>query len=90
MCSNADLVRSGPAKVLLIGDPKVEVLALRANRLAGLILPLKVMIFDHNGQTVIAYEYPEELFDDLDLPSNAGFLDVMQSFLWAAAETAAR
>ncbi len=75
---------------LWFSDPNLDAIAIRENKLSALLLPLKVLVFDHGGQTVLAYEHPEELFDDLTFAGNTDFLDLYASLLWAATETAAR
>lgn len=77
------------AEVLIFGEPRLEMQALSDNILAGLILPLKVLVFDHKGQTVIAYEYPEEIFDDLALSDDPAYLDRMSFILEMIAQEAA-
>ncbi|MEL6570978.1 MAG: caspase family protein [Pseudomonadota bacterium] len=77
------------AEVLIFGEPQLEMAALSDNILSGLILPLKVLVFSHKGQTVIAYEYPEEIFDDLKLSRDQTYLDQMTALLDAIAQEAA-
>ena len=77
------------AEILIFGDPRLEVAALRDNILSGLILPMKIMVFSHKGQTVIAYEYPEEVFDDLALSEDATYLGDMSNILERIAQEAA-
>ncbi len=75
---------------LWFSDPNLDAIAIRENRLSALLLPLKVLVFEHAGRTVLAYEYPDELFDDLNFSGNTDFLDLYASMLWAVTETAAR
>ncbi len=77
-------------RALWFSDPALDAIAIRENKLSALLLPLKVLVFEHNGQTVLAYEHPTELFDDLTFAGNTDFLDLYASMLWAVTETAAR
>lgn len=78
------------ALAVLIGDPQLDVAAMQGNRLSGLLLPLQILIFSHQGQTIIAYEHPEEVFDDLDLGGQAAVLDQMPALLFTATQMAAQ
>ncbi len=77
-------------QALWFSDPSLDAIAIRENKLSALLLPLKVLVFAHNGRTVLAYEQPEELFDDLSFTGSTDFLDLYASMLWAVTETAAR
>ena len=75
---------------LWFGDPALDAIAIRENKLSALLLPLKVLVFAHQGQTILAYEYPEEVFDDLAFQGDTDFLDLYTSMLWAVTESAAQ
>lgn len=78
------------ARVIIFGDPRLDSLAVADHPLAGLYVPQKMLVFDHNGVTVVAYENPEEVFDDLNLGDDTRYLDLMQSLSWAVAGAASR
>lgn len=82
-----DLVDS---ELLIFGNPKLGTPAMQDDILAGLYLPLKILVYaDADGQTWIAWEEPEETFDDLDIDDDAAYLDVMEDALEKFAEAAA-
>ncbi len=82
-----DLVDS---ELLIFGNPKLGTPAMQDDILAGLYLPLKILVYaDADGQTWIAWEEPEETFDDLDIDGDAEYLDVMEDALEKFAEAAA-
>ncbi|KZY35055.1 camphor resistance protein CrcB [Roseovarius sp. HI0049] len=57
----------GASQLLIFGNPQLGTPAMQANPLAGLYLPLKVLVYeDAGGQVWLAYEEPEETLDDLD------------------------
>ena len=74
----ADL-QLAPSQVLIFGNPKIGTPAMQANPLAGLYLPLKVLVYeDAAGQTWLAYEQPKEMLDDLDgVADDAAYLATM-------------
>ena len=59
-------------QLLVFGNPALGTPAIQADPLAGLMLPLRVLVYeDGAGQTWLAYEGPEALFDGLDIPADA-------------------
>lgn len=55
-----------PEQLLIFGNPKLGTPAMQDDPLAGLFLPLKVLVFeDADGQVWLAYENPKEMLDDL-------------------------
>ncbi len=78
------------SELLIFGNPKLGTPAMQDDILAGLYLPLKILVYaDADGQTWIAWEEPEETFDDLDIDDDAAYLDVMEDALEKFAEAAA-
>ena len=71
-----------PAEVLIFGNPKLGTPAMQDDMLAGLFLPLKVLVYsDGKGQTWIAWEEPEGMFDGLDIDDDAGYIEKMNGAL---------
>ncbi len=73
-----------PASQLLIfGNPKLGTPAMIDDPLAGLFLPLKVLVYeDGQGQVWLAYEDPEETLDDLPgISDDAGYIAKMRGAL---------
>ena len=55
-----------PSQVLIFGNPKLGTPAMQDDPLAGLFLPLKVLVYrDGAGQVWLAYENPADMLDDL-------------------------
>lgn len=72
----------GDAQLLIFGNPKLGTPAMQADPLAGLYLPLRVLIYtDADGQTWLAYEDPAEMLDDLAVPSDAPVIGAMTGAL---------
>ncbi|WP_338550715.1 DUF302 domain-containing protein [Roseovarius phycicola] len=54
------------SQLLIFGNPKLGTPAMQDDALAGLFLPLKVLVYeDAEGQVWLAYEDPKEMLDDL-------------------------
>jgi uncharacterized protein (DUF302 family) len=53
--------------VVIFGNPSVGTKLMQRNPQAGLDLPLKILIWDENGVTNIAYRAPSQLGQQLDL-----------------------
>ncbi len=61
-------------QALIFGNPKLGTLVMQADQAAGLDLPLRVVVFDDNGQTTVAYHAPARLAQDHDIPGDAEVL----------------
>ena len=61
------------AELLIFGNPKLGTPALQQDIRAGLALPLRVLVHDVDGQTVITYETVDALFDGMEIASDAEF-----------------
>lgn len=73
----------GASQLLIFGNPQLGTPAMQANPLAGLYLPLKVLVYeDAGGQVWLAYEEPEEMLDELDgIDDDAAFVEKMTGAL---------
>ncbi|MCZ0813380.1 MAG: DUF302 domain-containing protein [Pseudomonadota bacterium] len=80
-----------PSQLLIFGNPKLGTPPMQANALAGLYLPLKVLIYeDGEGQVWLAYEDPGATLDDLPgIEENAGYIQKMRGALGKLTEKAA-
>ncbi|MDH3264096.1 MAG: DUF302 domain-containing protein [Paracoccaceae bacterium] len=80
----------GDSQLLIFGNPALGTPAIEADRLAGLYLPLKVLVFeDGDGKVWLAYEPPAETLDDLAIESDAEVLAKMAGALQALTAAAA-
>ena len=72
-----------PSQLLIFGNPKLGTPAMQDDALAGLFLPLKVLVYeDAAGKTWLAYEDPAEMLDDLDgIPEGAPYVQMMTGAL---------
>lgn len=78
------------SQLLIFGNPALGTPAMQDDLLAGLYLPLKVLVYaDRDGQTWVAYEEVEEAFDDLEIDDDAEYIAKMEKALAKLAETAA-
>lgn len=75
-------VEMGDSQLLIFGNPKMGAPAMQLDPLAGLYLPLKVLVYaDADGQVWLAYEEPAETLEDLAIPKDAEFLKKMTGAL---------
>ncbi|MEL7151676.1 MAG: DUF302 domain-containing protein [Pseudomonadota bacterium] len=69
------------AELVIFGNPKLGTPALQQDIRAGLILPLRVLVHDDGGQTVLTYESVDAMFEGLDVASDAPFRAAMTGAL---------
>ena len=70
------------AELVVFGNPRLGTPALQQDIHAGLVLPLRVLVYaDDDGQTWLAYESVDAMFEDLEIAQDAGFRDVMAGAL---------
>ena len=71
------------SQLLIFGNPKLGTPAMQDDALAGLFLPLKVLVYqDGDGQVWLAYEDPSDMLDDLDgVPDDAAYVQKMTGAL---------
>ena len=78
-----------PAKLLVFGNPRLGTPPMQDDILAGIYLPLRVLVYEgRDGQTEIAYENPQDMFDRVDVPFDADYLSVMRGALERLVSTA--
>ena len=71
-----------PTQVLIFGNPNIGTRAMQDDPRAGLFLPMKVLVYqDSEGQTWLAYQDPENMFDDLEIDDDADYIKMMASAL---------
>ena len=80
-----------PSQVLIFGNPKLGTPAMQDDPLAGLYLPMKVLVYeDADGQAWLVYEDPEEMFDELDgIDDDAEYIQQMTGALGKLTKKAA-
>ena len=73
----------GNSVLVIFGNPKIGTPAMKDNRLAGLHLPLKVLVFeDADGNTKLAWADPAGVFTQLDgIEDDAAYLEKMTGAL---------
>jgi len=70
------------SQLLIFGNPKLGTPAMQDDPLAGLYLPLRVLVFeDAEGQVWLAYENPQDMLDDLKIAEDAAYLGAMAGAL---------
>jgi len=73
----------GDAQLLIFGNPEVGTPALKDNRLAGVMLPLRVLVYqDTDGRTWLAYHDPADMLSGLDgIDADAPYVQTMTKAL---------
>ncbi|MEL6644806.1 MAG: DUF302 domain-containing protein [Pseudomonadota bacterium] len=69
------------AELVIFGNPMLGTPALQQDIRAGLVLPLRVLVHDDGGQTVLTYESVDAMFDGLDIAPDAPFRAAMTGAL---------
>lgn len=70
------------SQLLIFGNPKLGTPAMQDDALAGLYLPLKVLVYeDGEGQVWLAYEDPTAMMSGLEVPGEAEYLKKMTGAL---------
>ena len=62
-------------ELLIFGNPRLGTPAMQDDPLAGLALPLRVLVYDGGDGTIVAYETVGTLFDGLAIPADAAYRD---------------
>ena len=79
----------GELQLVIFGDPRIGAAALSADGMAALDLPGKVLVYETEGGTAMAYEVPADLLAGSDIPADAPVLQVMADTLDRITEAAA-
>ena len=78
------------SQLLIFGNPQLGTPVMQEDPLAGLYLPLKILAYnDGSGQVFVAYEEPEETFDDLKVDDDLEAIEKMEDALEKFAKAAA-
>lgn len=80
----------GESVLLVLGAPKIGTPMMQSNRLIGLDLPAKILVFSQDGQTKIAYTDPQVLKARHEVSGAdaqfAGMANALDMFITKAAE----
>jgi uncharacterized protein (DUF302 family) len=75
--------------VVLFGNPRAGTPLMQADPRVGIQLPLRVLVWDQGGQTIVGYDDPRALAGAYDLATQTATLEAMASLLEALANEAA-
>lgn len=81
-----------PEQLVIFGNPRLGTPAMQDDALAGLYLPLRVLVYqDADGQVWLAYEDPAGMLSGLDgIASDAAYLATMRGALGKLTAKAAK
>jgi len=68
-------------EVVIFGDPRVGTRLMQADPSVGYELPLRLLIWDAGGQTMIGYQPPTELRDEFAVGAQLETLQRMENLL---------
>ena len=68
-------------EVLIIGNPRAGKPLMQADPRVGLELPLRILVWSHNGATQVGYRSPEQLAAEYDLEAHGAALAAMAQLL---------
>jgi uncharacterized protein (DUF302 family) len=68
-------------ELLIFGDPRLGTLLMQRDAAVGYELPLRLLIWDASGQTMIGYRRPTELRDNFALADQLETLRRMENLL---------
>lgn len=80
----------GEAQLVIFGDPRIGAQVLSADRMAALDLPGKILVYDTGPGAAMAYERPEEMLAEWDIPSDAPVWETMSRTLESITSAATR
>ena len=69
------------AELIVFGNPKLGTPALQQDIRAGLVLPLRVLVHDDGGKTMLTYESIDSMFDGMDIAEDAKVRKMMTGAL---------
>jgi uncharacterized protein (DUF302 family) len=67
--------------LVIFGDPRVGTMLMQADPAVGYELPLRLLVWDAGGQTMIGYRLPTVLRDDFALGDQLEVLERMENLL---------
>ncbi len=77
-------------ELVIFGDPRAGTVLMQADPTVGYELPLRLLIWDASGQTLIGYRPPTELRDDFAVANQLEILRRMESLLGQLTTEASR
>ena len=69
------------AELLVFGNPMLGTPAIQDDIRAGLMLPLRVLVYADGDGSVITWETPESMFDGLEIAADAAYIARMNGAL---------
>ena len=70
-----------PIYVLVFGNPKVGTKLMQADPRVGIELPLKILVYENQGTTQIAYSNPEKFSESYNLKDQEDILENMANLM---------
>jgi uncharacterized protein (DUF302 family) len=74
--------------VIVFGNPRAGTLLMQADPRVGIELPLRVLVWNQDGQTIVGYNDPKDLGGTYDLTAQTTTLQAMSSLLQSLTDDA--
>lgn len=75
--------------VVVFGNPRAGTPLMQMDARVGIEFPLRILVWDQDGQTIVGYNDPRNLAESYNLSSGTATLEAMSSLLEALANDAA-
>jgi uncharacterized protein (DUF302 family) len=75
--------------VIVFGSPRAGTPLMQTDPRVGIELPLRMLVWNQGGQTIVGYNDPKALAGTYNLTTHTGTLDAMSSLLGSLASEAA-
>ena len=75
--------------LVVFGNPRAGTLLMQDDPRVGIELPLRVLVWEQGGESVVGYNNPKRLADSYKLTAQAPTLDTMSALLHALVDAAA-
>lgn len=70
-----------PEVVLVFGNPRAGTALMQADPRIGIELPLRLLVWERDGETIVGYDDPRDLAAVYDVDAQAGTLETMATLL---------
>jgi uncharacterized protein (DUF302 family) len=80
----------GEVQLVIFGDPRIGAQVLSADPMAALDLPGKILVYDTGQGAAMAYERPEEMLAEWNIPADAPVWEMMTRTLETITSAARR
>ena len=70
-----------PMELVIFGNPQLGTPALQDAAHAGLVLPLRVLVYEDDGEVYLAYEEPDDMLEEVGVDDDLEVIEQMEDAL---------